>query len=520
MLLCALMTVWAATTPCAAPEPKLQETHTWSVVQFHPGAFLLDVSADSKYVAAGGKGDVRVFAVADGKEVVRVALPDDNKVVYGAFAADGKHLITMTTTDGKFRYWNLATGKETQSVEIARAKDIEWVSGFSRGGALLALKIEGGMIVVDSTTGKVVLDLDGAGPGGNGFFRQMGGAFSPDGKRFAAHAGKGRLAVWDIATGKQLMCSAERHSPSGDMVFVQFSPDGRFLATGNGGLINAPIRVWDAATGELLAEPLKIEAYTTALAWTPDGSAVVTLDYAGVYATDVGTGKRLHKFAPSGSGYLWGQPMFHTADGKHVVFHSEMTRTDTAGKRVTSWGVYLAQVPKSTRSVLGNGFTAAQLDALWPDLATGGAFRRAQVLPALAANPAGAVPYLVKQAPVAREAEVKYLRELIEELAADNAETRKTARERLAIRAHRYEALFRDAVKDAPVAARDALNALLETAKKEPLPDDLRSDLQAVDLLARLNTPDAVKHLKALAAGAPESRVTADAKAALDKLKR
>jgi hypothetical protein len=518
MLLCALMNVWAAVGPCAAPDQPLIEKHSWSIVQFQENGFLLDVSADSKYVAAGGKGDARVFAIADGKEVVRIALPDDNTVVYGVFAADGKHLITMTKADGKFRYWNLATGKEAKAVEIARVKDTEWVMGFSPGGALLALKLETGVVLVDSTTGKVALELEGAGPGGNGFFRQMGGAFSADGKRFAAHAGKGRLAVWDIATGKQLALGSERHSPSGDFVFVRFSPCGRFLATGAGGPINAPIRVWDAATCELLAEPLKIEAYTTALAWTPDGNAVVTLDYAGVYATDVGTGKRLHKFNPAGGG-LWGQPMFHTVDGKHVVFHSELTRTDPAGKRVTSWGMYMTPLPSAKKFPAKAELTAAELDALWPDLATGGAFRRAQVLPVLTAHASVAVPYLVKQAPVATAAEVKYLRELIEELTSDNAEKAKTARTRLAIRAHRYEALFRDAAPAAAPAARTVLDALLETAKKEPIPADLRSDLQAVDLLARLNTPDAVKHLKALAAGAPESRITADAKAALAKLK-
>jgi hypothetical protein len=522
MVSCALVNVWALAFAGGA-DPKPQDAHTWTEIRFHEGGVLLGFSADGKYVAAGGSGEVRVWAVADQKEVVRMKLPDDRGVVFGAFAADGKHLVTANKTDDKLRYWDLVTGKQAKAVELARGKDAEWVVGFSPGGGHLALKVETGIVLIDAATGKVALELDGAGPGGTGFFKQMGGAFSPDGKRFAARAGKGQLAVWDVATGKRLACSpAKEHDVSGSFVFVRFSPDGRFIATGAGGPINHLIHVWDAATCALLAEPLKIEGFTTALGWTPDGSTVVTLDYNGVYATDVGTGKPVHKFAPSaGSGNLWGQPQYPSPDGKHMVFHAEISSTTEPGGKVRrTWGVYLARMPPAKKPALKGELTPTELDALWADLATGNTFRREQLFPALAAAPDTAVPYLVKQAPVATADEVKYLRELMAELASDDARKRRTANERLTKRAHRFAALFRDALPDAPAGnARDVLTALVADAKDKPLPDDLRAELRAVELLARLRTPDAVKHLKALAAGAPQSHVTAAAKAALEKLK-
>ncbi|MCI0702870.1 MAG: hypothetical protein L0241_17455 [Planctomycetia bacterium] len=51
------------------------------------------------------------------------------------------------------------------------------------------------------------------------------------------------------------------------------------------------------------------------------------------------------------------------------------------------------------------------------------------------------------------------------------------------------------------------------------MPSDLQVELNAVELLAKLGTPEAIKHLKALASGASGSRVTKEAKAALEKLK-
>lgn len=521
MLLCALVNVWAVIGLCAEPDPKPQESHTWTQVRFHEGAFLLGFSADGKYVAAGGKGDVRVFAVGDGKEVVRMKVPGVDGTVYNAFAAafaaDGKHLITANTTDGKLRYWDLVTGKQMKEVELAGAKDAQWIVEFSPGASHVALRLKENIAVVDTKTGKVAVELEGAGPTETGGIKQMGGAFSPDGKRFAAGAGKGRIAVWDVATGKQLACSKARHATYGDFIFVRFSPDGRFLATGAGGPVNHPISVWDATTGELLTQPLKIEGFTTALAWTPDGTAVVTLDYPGVYATDVATGKRTHKFTPPGSGGLWGQPFYPSPDGKHLVFQAEMTTTDPDGKKRTAWGVYLAQMPAKKPALKGE-LTAAELDAIWADVATGNAFRREQQFPALAAAPGSAVPYLVKQVPVATAEEVKYLRELIADLGSDDAAKRKTATDRLTKRAHRYAPLFREALADAPAGTgRDGLAALVDLAKTEP-PADLRADLRAVELLARLSTPDAVKHLKALAAGAPQSRVTVEAKVAVERV--
>ena len=81
--------------PCAADDPKPQDTHWVSEVRFHDGAGLLGFSADGKHLAAGGGGEIRVLAVPGGKEVVRMQLPNRD-YMFGAFAADGRHFVFLS----------------------------------------------------------------------------------------------------------------------------------------------------------------------------------------------------------------------------------------------------------------------------------------------------------------------------------------------------------------------------------------------------------------------------------------
>ena len=69
-------------------------------------------------------------------------------------------------------------------------------------------------------------------------------AFSPDGQTLASVAGD--VLLWDVATGKEIRSI----STAGADYSVQYSPDGRALATaGSGG-----VRTWDVATGKMIAQ--------------------------------------------------------------------------------------------------------------------------------------------------------------------------------------------------------------------------------------------------------------------------
>ncbi|MCI0702869.1 MAG: hypothetical protein L0241_17450 [Planctomycetia bacterium] len=279
-----LLCVWVVGCACAVtavddPQPKaeqksqVQDTHWWSEIRL--GGHLLGFSADGKRLAAtDGKGKIEIMTVPEGKVVTRLELPA-NQAVYGEFTKDGKQFITVSPDDKRIRYWSLTTGKEMYGIDLPKTKaKLHWVVGFSPGGKTLALKMADGIILVDTDSGEVILELPGAGPG-EGSFKMKGGGFSPDGKRFATGTSKSQLAVWDVETGKQLASSPVPKFPgTSSFVHIQFSPDGRWITTANGGSVNFPIQVWDAKTCELLAEPRKENSFTTCLSWTPVRVAV------------------------------------------------------------------------------------------------------------------------------------------------------------------------------------------------------------------------------------------------------
>jgi WD40 repeat protein/serine/threonine protein kinase len=133
----------------------------------------------------------------------------------------------------------------------------------------------GELAVWDAATGRDVFSHRGLG------FGIQGVAFSPDGSKVATAGAmrrggnQGELTLWDAATGRRLFVRSE---PGVNALCVALSPDGRqigvgygvFNATGGGGYF----KVHDAGTGaELLKLPVQ-SAGVSAVAFAPDGRRV------------------------------------------------------------------------------------------------------------------------------------------------------------------------------------------------------------------------------------------------------
>jgi hypothetical protein len=163
--------------------------------------------------------------------------------------------------------------------------------------------------------------------------------------------------------------------------------------------------------------------------------------------------------------------------------------------------------------------TARQLDALWADLGGEDAGRGFLALWALAGAPEQAVPYLKERlrpeaVPDARERE-RIVR-LIVDLDSDTFAVREKASAELAKVRERAAPALRDALTRKPSAeARKRIEQILGDGKDKAPPPARQRESRAVLALQHMRTDEARKLLADLAAGAPEARLTREARDAL-----
>jgi WD40 repeat protein len=100
-------------------------------------------------------------------------------------------------------------------------------------------------------------------------------SFSPDGRAIATCTESGIARVWDTATGEPL-ARPMRH-PS-RVWYVNWSPDGQFLATT---CTDGAARIWNSRTGQLVAEPFWHKKEVRRAEFSPDGRRLLTASFDG-----------------------------------------------------------------------------------------------------------------------------------------------------------------------------------------------------------------------------------------------
>jgi WD40 repeat protein len=200
--------------------------------------------------------------------------PDGEKIA----TTDSKGHLTLWHTDGG--WW---------SEKLIELGGYTYASAFSPDGRFLA---GGGESVA----------LWELGPGGVvkalrlPFAEVRALAFSPDSKTLAVtFLRSGEIVLWDLTDGRQ---RANLNTCAPSVISIDFSPDGRYLATGSNGRIGS-FTVWNLATGECTLRINGGFGPVRGLAFSRDGTSIAT---AGVYERyvrlwDVKTGRLLRSLA-------------------------------------------------------------------------------------------------------------------------------------------------------------------------------------------------------------------------------
>ena len=146
-------------------------------------------------------------------------------------------------------------------------------------------------------------------------FEKGSPALSPDEKWLVTASSDGTARVWDAATGQPISDPMQHRKL---VEWVAFSPDGKRVVTASW---DKTARVWDAATGQPTSDPMQHRAEVKAAAFNPDGNRVVTtsLDKT-ARVWDAATGQPVS--APMRhDGYV--RTASFSPDGKWVVTASE-----------------------------------------------------------------------------------------------------------------------------------------------------------------------------------------------------
>ncbi len=155
------------------------------------------------------------------------------------------------------------------------------------GRRLAAAAVSGPVAVFDAAAGTAVHTLSGHG------FGTAAVAWRPGGDRLATAGQDGKVRLWDAATGGELKAI------DGGATWVErlaWSADGSRLASAAG----RKVRVWDAA-GELVRELPPQPATVADLAWKPGDGLLTVAAYGGVRLYEVGKDEPVRTFAWKGA---------------------------------------------------------------------------------------------------------------------------------------------------------------------------------------------------------------------------
>ena len=240
-------------TPARFGEIQLWDVSTGklqrSLVLTGDTVFGVSLSPDASRLAAGCTDNtVRIVDTVTGKELAKMGA-HENWVLGTVFGADGKRIVSVGR-DRSAKLTDTASGAFQENVNLLRgeltaiarhpAKEIVVIGGDDRVPYIYMLDRPKNMKIADDTT--LLRKL----PRQDGAIAAL--AWSPDGKKIAVAGAAAEVNVYDAESGERV---AQCKGHKAGIYTVAFSPDSaRVAAAGFDGMV----RLYDAATGALKKE--------------------------------------------------------------------------------------------------------------------------------------------------------------------------------------------------------------------------------------------------------------------------
>jgi WD40 repeat protein/tetratricopeptide (TPR) repeat protein len=256
-------------------------------------------------------GDLRVWDVATARPLGTPITLGSSPLPRIHFSPDGKTLLTI---------WHGTEGKGTAGQLVVNVRLWQLPSGTSRTEALPT--------------------------GGQGVEAQ----FSPDGRRILLRWNESAKKNWNQLEKKTTHVRLWDAAGTADAVALRqegvidsliFSPDSKTLLTGGQ---DKTVRLWNAATGEPVGEPLLLAAPAHGLALSDDGKVLFARSAGSLQAWDLAAHKKIGEFSCLGN-------QTFSPDRKFVVFPSSLPTSAAPGDGQP--GLTLTILDGATGTLLG-----------------------------------------------------------------------------------------------------------------------------------------------------------------------